>query len=78
MRELAVFRKISQREGRQALGLAPQRGQFLPVAAMRAPLDAEHLALPQHTENLNPIQDTDGSFFYMMGYSALDGPDPLA
>jgi hypothetical protein len=78
MRERRVLREVQRREARQALGLSPYGRRLRPSAALRAPFDAEHLALPQATDNLAAIQTADGSFYFMFDFSAFDGPDPWA
>jgi hypothetical protein len=78
MRDLAILRKVERREGRRAMGVEPRGETHLPVGIVRRPHDAEHLALPQYTDYLSDIQKSDGSFYFMVSFSRVGGPDTVA
>lgn len=78
MRELRILRETQRRQSRASQGLNPrtQADQALHVAA--AAHELEILSLPEDVSALTDAQQADGSFFFMLGFSALGGPDPLA
>jgi hypothetical protein len=79
MRSLDVLRKVAGRETRRALGLNPFAPRMNQAQAQAATLDAEILALPVDTSQLADIRTSDQmGWVFMLGASALGGPDPLA
>lgn len=78
MRELRIHREFQRQQARRALGIAPFGGRLLVPQARGAGLDAEILALPQNTDNLEPMNDlTTGGFTALVGISRVGGPDTV-
>lgn len=78
MRELSLLRDIAAREARRAMGRPGYGSRHYPIQSALDHRHGEVLMIPEDVENLEPIQNTDGSFVFMLSYSALGGPDGLA
>ena len=77
MRELSILREIQRRQGRESVGGQPQAPRlFAPQAAAQFHA-GDILRLPENVDGLETIQKTDGSFYFMVGFSAVDGPDTV-
>jgi hypothetical protein len=78
MRELRILREVQRRQGRASQGLNPRSlsDQALHLAA--AGNELEILSLPEDVGSLAEVQQADGSFYFQLDYSSLDGTDPLA
>jgi hypothetical protein len=78
MREMNVYRETMRREAARSAGHSPftptrLRGQLTALGS-----EAEFASLPQDVTNLaEPVQDSDGSFWFAAGYSAVGGDDPV-
>jgi hypothetical protein len=58
------------------MGTDPRMPRFYSAQATGALAEAELLALPVETEGAEAVWEV-GSMPFMLGYSALGGPDPL-
>lgn len=78
MRSLRLIREMQRRSERRAMGYGPRAPGMVSRASLRQGFEAAHLALPMEIDYLVEIQKSDGSFYFMLDYSLLDGPDTLA
>jgi hypothetical protein len=79
MREKRVHDEVFRQQVRRALGESPHGRRFFPVAVARGQHDADLLALPEHVDDLQTIQNADGTFVFMVGFSGVSvSPDTVA
>lgn len=79
MRELDVHHEIQRRQARRALGLNPRGFSLYPIQTTSAAYESDLLALPEAVDDADPIMDpVTGTFIFLLGFSALGGPDTLA
>ncbi len=78
MRELDTYRRTLREHAQRSAGRYPGEVPVRLAEIADAGAEAAILKLPQDIDNLGPIQDaTTGAFFFMLDWSALDGPDLL-
>jgi hypothetical protein len=78
MRAAQVHRETIERVLRGAMGGFPRGNRLYALTAHTAALEAASLALPVSTEGLDQeSQNADGSFFFMIDLSRIDGADPI-
>lgn len=77
MREQIVHKEVTEREGRKAVGRHPNAPALLTGQAGKVGQDAESRVMPECTADLAPIMADDGTFYFMVGYSVVGGPDPV-
>lgn len=76
MRAGEKLRETFRREMRRAMGTDPRMPRLHSAQVTGALTEAELLALPVETEGAEAVWEV-GAFPFMVGYSALGGPDPL-
>jgi hypothetical protein len=79
MRELALLGKAMRQAARRAEGTNPRLERGNVAQARGAGLESAMLPLPVDVSKLGDLQDpTTGQMLFLLDYSSLDGPDPLA
>lgn len=78
MKDLTLIREMSHRLARQATGSNPFLGRGQVAQSQEAGFETQLIQLPVDTGGLNSPQTSGGAFVFMLGYSALGGPDALA
>lgn len=77
MRDLDLIREIAQRQSRRATGSNQFLGRHHVAQSLEAGFESQLIQLPVDVSSLNDMQTAGGLFLFQLGYSALDGPDPL-
>jgi hypothetical protein len=77
MRGQRVHKDVLERVVRRAMGVEGRVERRTALVVGRQGYEAQHLALPEETETLVPIQLATGEFIFQIDGSLIDGPDPL-
>lgn len=77
MQPLSEDQKWERRSAGQAVGRSADQPRFTVGQSRTDGLDFDVFTMPVDAADYEPIQAADGSFFFMAGFSAAGGSDPL-
>lgn len=77
MRELEIARKHLRERAQQAVGVYRGRALITKAAVDNAQADLDIEKLPEAFFEDDAIQTAGGAFYFMIDFSAIDGPDPI-
>jgi hypothetical protein len=77
MRALDTERKWQRIYSQRSAGVYPGEAMSSEANVALAGSETELFLLPEEVQSLGEIQGAGGGFGFMLGFSALGGPDPL-
>jgi hypothetical protein len=77
LRDRIVEKDVRDRAIRKAAGRHPNAPQQLAGQSSVLGNDAERRVLPECVDDLDPLMDANGDFYFMAGYSVVGGPDKV-